>query len=645
MQGFRFVSLTILTGHWGQLSSNVLAKQNCSLTGSIDVHFFSLFLQFQKAGEITLKHLATHNTGLEFYATFAVLPSRTVAIWGETLGKDSRALHFFRGSPEHWVKLNKTIPVCQGHDTCTKCLLASAKDKLVFGCEKCRSIELFDVESGKSLTTFSDSQFEPCGMCHGESGQMFVCSSWHPSSLHLLNCSTAPFTVERVIHTEVRYKYCMCYIPGHCLVALSDFSNIHAVSVESGRTVWQVKGQLGGEGCNPCGMAYSPVHDALFVADGCRDGILVLNPGDGSLRQVLPFNTHRLRALHLDQDQLILLHDNDDDKVNVSYFSLQWISEVQNDHLFRLVKMFCSQNLWSHLLTELTVSFVHMCVVHVQHASPMLKRFSALYRCWVSLCLEMIIGFWLIKTYIIHRPRCPLNMLLFFLQPLASQTFVPVRQSWISSEYFTGCLCFFMFGKRTFLSWCKLESFWDQNHTTVPNDHRLCHLCWIIWVFCTEVMFFLVLEQLMIKRGWKCFMFDVCFQRTNWTNSQFPCVFSAWSDGVPLSLIKTSRSKHSPSQTYWLKTTFQNNNCVTIHPGKQEGYHLKSARSYAIHLKDFSAISDNFENFHAELANQVMLSYQGGWVTPPPVSSTCPHTHIQTGVITKSMHLYEGLCA
>ena len=30
------------------------------------------------------------------------------------------------------------------------------------------------------------------------------------------------------------------------------------------------------------------------------------------------------------------------------------------------------------------------------------------------------------------------------------------------------------------------------------------------------------------------------------------------------------------------------------------------------HLKDFLAISENFENFHVELANQPMLSYRGG---------------------------------
>ncbi len=34
--------------------------------------------------------------------------------------------------------------------------------------------------------------------------------------------------------------------------------------------------------------------------------------------------------------------------------------------------------------------------------------------------------------------------------------------------------------------------------------------------------------------------------------------------------------------------------------------------SYAIHLKDFLAISENFESFHVELASQPKLSYQGG---------------------------------
>ncbi len=48
---------------------------------------------------------------------------------------------------------------------------------------------------------------------------------------------------------------------------------------------------------------------------------------------------------------------------------------------------------------------------------------------------------------------------------------------------------------------------------------------------------------------------------------------------------------------------------------QQEGYRLKSARSYAVHEKDFLAISENFENVHIELASQPMLKYRGGGFT------------------------------
>ncbi len=48
---------------------------------------------------------------------------------------------------------------------------------------------------------------------------------------------------------------------------------------------------------------------------------------------------------------------------------------------------------------------------------------------------------------------------------------------------------------------------------------------------------------------------------------------------------------------------------------KQEGYRLKSARSYAIHRKIFLAILENFENFHVEFdSQQPILSYLGGGV-------------------------------
>ncbi len=39
---------------------------------------------------------------------------------------------------------------------------------------------------------------------------------------------------------------------------------------------------------------------------------------------------------------------------------------------------------------------------------------------------------------------------------------------------------------------------------------------------------------------------------------------------------------------------------------------IKSVWSYAIHAEDFLAISENFENFHVELASQPIFSYRGG---------------------------------
>ncbi len=44
---------------------------------------------------------------------------------------------------------------------------------------------------------------------------------------------------------------------------------------------------------------------------------------------------------------------------------------------------------------------------------------------------------------------------------------------------------------------------------------------------------------------------------------------------------------------------YENKNII-----QQEGYRLKSVRSYAVHAKDFLAISENFENFHVEFASQ-----------------------------------------
>ena len=71
------------------------------------------------------------------------------------------------------------------------------------------------------------------------------------------------------------------------------------------------------------GMVFSHHHFALLVADGKNHRILVVNPGDGSVRHVVQFSPEMgvIANLCLYQGQIIV-HHNDAENEKVSLLSL-----------------------------------------------------------------------------------------------------------------------------------------------------------------------------------------------------------------------------------------------------------------------------------------------------------------------------------
>ncbi len=200
---------------------------------------------------------------------------------------------------------------------------------LAVSCRHCGVIRLIDVESGEVSVAFHDGCHNPGGMCLGEAGEMFVVQSAKgPKAILQLNCSTAEFSLIRLIKSAMERYFSMCYIPGHKLIVISAQYScvIRAVSCESEEVVWEVKGQVDGVECHPHGVVHSPAQDALFVADGTNTQILVLNPWDGSLRQVLSLD-HKIGDvwhLYLCNDQLVVWHSSFDcNEEQISLFSLE----------------------------------------------------------------------------------------------------------------------------------------------------------------------------------------------------------------------------------------------------------------------------------------------------------------------------------
>ena len=87
--------------------------------------------------------------------------------------------------------------------------------------------------------------------------------------------------------------------------------------------MWELAGRVDGVECYTLGMSYSPHHNALLVADGINCRILVLNPQNGSVRQVMPLGgdigvVAELCKIH---KQIVVHHHLKNRKVKVSYYS------------------------------------------------------------------------------------------------------------------------------------------------------------------------------------------------------------------------------------------------------------------------------------------------------------------------------------
>ncbi len=141
-----------------------------------------------------------------------------------------------------------------------------------------------------------------------------------------LNSSQPQFSQEKTIHSGMKLPFAICYIPSHKLIVMSDAEMLRAVSCDTEKKVWELEGDVQGEQCCPGGMVYSPAHQALLVADGVNHRVLVVNPGDGSVRQVVQLGADMgyVWDLCLHNQQLVV-HHGCGAVEELSFFSIHWM--------------------------------------------------------------------------------------------------------------------------------------------------------------------------------------------------------------------------------------------------------------------------------------------------------------------------------
>ncbi len=270
----------------------------------------------------------THDTGLAYWkrTRFTVLPSGTVVMWGKDSETGYVGLRCFTKSATDWKRSKMVYRFCHHEDSvCAQGVRVEKKERLAVSCRDCRTIKLLDLDTGHYTTSFHTDKYLPGMMCLGEEGQMYVVNAVKGNTLILqLNCSTADFILNKALQSDLETYHSICYVPTHRLTVITDHTAgvVKAVSCDNGEVVWELNGQVAGVQCEPHGMVFAPDYNALFVADGSNKRILVLDPWDGSLRQVLPLDQlGSIWELCLLNNQLVV-HHHSQGREEISHLSI-----------------------------------------------------------------------------------------------------------------------------------------------------------------------------------------------------------------------------------------------------------------------------------------------------------------------------------
>ena len=278
-----------------------------------------------------LKLLSTHDAGVDRWSWgFTVMPqSGHVIVNGKEVEDAPWYLLVFSLKDG---KLNgKKISSSCGHKHAVflSSLMIDGREKLVVSCLKCDDLKLLDLQTGGWSTAFTGCK--PCALCSGGSGKIFVQTRWDQSILQLDATSSVFKGPVRTLHTDM---WCipMCYIPPPVnALVLSDYhsSKMVALSVERDALLWEFQHQEGGVYHHKSevvhdrmGLFFHPEYNVLFVADGIRERVLVVDPGTGGLIQTIHLpDMGNIYALGLYKDQIVMLHRNESGN-KISYLNL-----------------------------------------------------------------------------------------------------------------------------------------------------------------------------------------------------------------------------------------------------------------------------------------------------------------------------------
>ena len=225
------------------------------------------------------------------------------------------ALHIYKY--KNWWEKIRTIPVPCRHIEKFLILpvMMENNERLLVSCTDCHIIWFCDIDSGTFNQVLKVEGFYPGLMCKAEGDYVFIGHNVKGSDdIMKVKCSPAGLSVDK--HLTVQPKldiiYSICYLPHVNCIAFSWWKDhvVKAIHCETSEVVWEVKGEVGGVTWQPQGLLYSPEYLSLFVCDISDNGrLLVLNPHDGSILQIIPLPNLGLPvSLSLHEGNIILFN-------------------------------------------------------------------------------------------------------------------------------------------------------------------------------------------------------------------------------------------------------------------------------------------------------------------------------------------------
>ena len=235
--------------------------------------------------------------------------SGDIVFFGMKEKDNATALHIYKYK-DGWQKVAaKSVPC--GHNQLS-ILSANIFDKehLLVSCVECKIIWSFDIDRGEFSNILEKEGFYPGPMCKAEGNYIFIVN-WLKEPPTVLKVKHTPnaFIVDKTKAIDPRMEVIasICYLPDIKCIVVSRWLDhiVKAIHSETDEEVWEVKGEVAGVLWKPHGLCHSSKHQSLLVCDVGR--LVVLNPCDGSLLQVIPLpHLGLLVSLSIHEGNIIL---------------------------------------------------------------------------------------------------------------------------------------------------------------------------------------------------------------------------------------------------------------------------------------------------------------------------------------------------